>query len=196
MAPAELLGGQICSESKLFFTEAHDAVCGSNTKRGGHSASALSIASFVEVEGDEHHGIKSLTWPTPIVGLTELARGDSGFGKVNNAHLRAETPSSALRRRADDSCYTKMTPSGQRHPLAKCGSLSGRLRALKGTVAEVLIRGAGIAGLITVHGMDEAFSSASASALLKTSGVIRLVVTAFCVRPPIVLATSGYDYAA
>ncbi|MDA9445816.1 hypothetical protein [Bradyrhizobium sp. CCBAU 21360] len=91
MAPAELLGGQICSESELFFTEAHDAVCGSNTKRGGHSASALSIAAFFDVEGDEHHGIMSLAWPRPIVDLTELAHDDSGFGNVNNAHLRAES---------------------------------------------------------------------------------------------------------
>jgi len=198
LSPAELLRAQICTNSELsFFTEAHNALLGPITKRGGHWASGLSIASslgYGQGNGASRNQVVDVT--EPVVGWTELAHGDSGRECQQCTSACENSVSAVLRCRVYDSCYTNITSSGQRHPLVNFESLSGRLRELKETVAEVLGRLAGIAARIAVHGMDKAISSAGASVVSQTHGVIRLVVTAFCVRSPIVLATRGHDYAA
>lgn len=177
------LRAQICSEGDLsFLMEAHDALSGAIAKRAGFKglwASGLSIASSLGYrDANEASWSQLVDVVERIVDSTELpvlVDGDGGFGNFNNARLVARK----LRQRGaagmalEDTCFPKMNSFvGDRHPLADIDEFSGRLRAIKDTVANDLVLVARTEALIAGHGMDEAISRASAYATAGADAIL------------------------
>ncbi|WP_426443189.1 phosphoenolpyruvate mutase [Bradyrhizobium genosp. P] len=178
-----MLRAEICSRSTLsFLMEAHDALSGAIAKRAGFKglwASGLSIASSLGYrDANEASWSQLVDVVERIVDSTELpvlVDGDGGFGNFNNARLLARK----LRQRGaagialEDSCFPKMNSFvGDRHPLADIDEFSGRLRAVKDTVAEELVLVARIEALIAGHGIDEAIVRASAYAAAGADAIL------------------------
>ncbi|QQO35627.1 phosphoenolpyruvate mutase [Bradyrhizobium diazoefficiens] len=208
------LRAEICSESDLFFLmEAHDALSGAIAKRAGFKglwASGLSIASSLGYrDANEASWSQFVDVVERIVDATELpvlVDGDGGFGNFNNARLVARK----LRQRGaagialEDSCFPKINSFvGDRHPLADIGEFSGRLRAVKDTVADDLVLVARTEALIAGHGLDEAISragayaAAGADAILihsrkSTAEEIISFATAWRNRLPVVIVPTKY----
>ncbi|MDE5465833.1 MULTISPECIES: phosphoenolpyruvate mutase [unclassified Bradyrhizobium] len=170
-----MLRAQVCSNLELsFLMEAHDGLSAAIAERAGFKglwASGLSIASSLG-----YRDVNEASW-CQLVDAVErivdssklpvLVDGDGGFGNFNNARLLARK----LRQRGaagvalEDSCFPKMNSLiGDRHPLADIHEFSGRLRAVKDTVADDLVLVARIEALIAGHGMDEAILRAHAYA--------------------------------
>ncbi len=168
-----MLRAQVCSSSELsFLMEAHDGLSAAIAERAGFKglwASGLSIACSLGYR-DANEASWSQLVVERIVDSTELpvlVDGDGGFGNFNNARLLARK----LRQRGaagvalEDSCFPQMNSLvGDRHPLADIDEFSGRLRAMKDTVADDLVLVARIEALIGGHGMDEAILRAHAYA--------------------------------
>ncbi|WP_049823353.1 phosphoenolpyruvate mutase [Bradyrhizobium sp. WSM2254] len=178
-----MLRAEVCSKSTLtFLMEAHDALSGAIAKRAGFKglwASGLSIASSLGYrDANEASWSQLVDVVERIVDSTELpvlVDGDGGFGNFNNARLVARK----LRQRGaagialEDSCFPKMNSFvGERHPLADIDEFSGRLRAVKDTVAEDLVLVARIEALIAGHGIDEAVQRASAYAAAGADAIL------------------------
>ncbi|WP_028351393.1 phosphoenolpyruvate mutase [Bradyrhizobium murdochi] len=178
-----MLRHEICSNRELsFLMEAHDALSGVIAKRAGFKglwASGLSIAcSLGYRDANEASWNQLVDVVERIVDSTELpvlVDGDGGFGNFNNARLLARK----LRQRGaagialEDSCFPKMNSFvGDRHPLADIDEFSGRLRAVKDTVADDLVLVARIEALIAGHGMDEAVLRASAYAAAGADAIL------------------------
>ncbi|WFU14856.1 phosphoenolpyruvate mutase [Bradyrhizobium sp. CB3481] len=178
-----MLRGEICSNRDLaFLMEAHDALSGAIAKRAGFKglwASGLSIAcSLGYRDANEASWTQLVDAVERIVDSTKLpvlVDGDGGFGNFNNARLLARK----LRERGaaglalEDSCFPKMNSLvGDRHPLADIDEFSGRLQAVKDTVAEDLVLVARIEALIAGHGMDEALLRASAYAAAGADAIL------------------------
>ncbi|WGR96234.1 phosphoenolpyruvate mutase [Bradyrhizobium sp. ISRA443] len=166
---------QICCSSELsFLMEAHDGLSAAIAERAGFKglwASGLSIASAL---GYRDANEASWSQLVDIVGrivdcsrLPVLVDGDGGFGNFNNARLLARKlrQCGAAGVALEDSCFPKTNSLiGDRHPLADIDEFSGRLRAVKDTVADDLILVARIESLIAGHGIDDAISRAHAYA--------------------------------
>ncbi|TKV74016.1 phosphoenolpyruvate mutase [Bradyrhizobium elkanii] len=172
---AELMRSQICSSSEVsFLMEAHDGLSAAIAERAGFKglwASGLSIASSLG-----YRDANEASW-SQVVGVVErivdssrlpvLVDGDGGFGNFNNARLLARKlrQCGAAGVALEDSCYPKTNSLvGHRHPLADVDEFSGRLRAVKDTVADDLILVARIESFIAGHELDEALSRAHAYA--------------------------------
>ncbi|WP_456815226.1 phosphoenolpyruvate mutase [Bradyrhizobium sp. USDA 4529] len=169
-----MLRVQICSGELSFLMEAHDGLSAAIAKRAGFKglwASGLSIAcSLGYRDANEASWSQLVDVVERIKDSTELpvlVDGDGGFGNFNNARLLARK----LRQRGaagvafEDSCFPKLNSFvGNRHPLADIDEFSGRLRAVKDTVANDLILVARIEALIAGHDMDEALLRAHAYA--------------------------------
>ncbi|MDA9505705.1 phosphoenolpyruvate phosphomutase [Bradyrhizobium sp. CCBAU 11386] len=170
-----MLRAQVCCSRELsFLMEAHDGLSAAIAKRAGFKglwASGLSIASSLG-----YRDANEASW-TQLVDVVErivdssqlpvLVDGDGGFGNFNNARLLARK----LRQRGaagialEDSCFPKMNSFvGDLHPLADIDEFSGRLRAVKDTVAGDFVLVARTEALIGGQGMDEAISRAHAYA--------------------------------
>lgn len=173
--PAEMLRAQVCADLELsFLMEAHDGLSAAIAERAGFKglwASGLSIAcsfGYRDVnEASWSHLVDAVERIVDSTTLPVLVDGDGGFGNFNNARLLARK----LRQRGaagvalEESCFPKMNSLiGDRHPLADIDEFSGRLRAVKDTVAEDLVLVARIEALIAGHGMDEAILRARAYA--------------------------------
>ncbi|WP_409997250.1 phosphoenolpyruvate mutase [Bradyrhizobium cosmicum] len=174
-SPAEMLRAQVCSNLELsVLMEAHDGLSAAIAERAGFKglwASGLSIACSLG-----YRDVNEASWSQLVdaverivdsTKLPVLVDGDGGFGNFNNARLLARK----LRQRGaagvalEDSCFPKMNSLiGDRHPLADIDEFSGRLRAVKDTVAEDLVLVARIEALIAGHGMDDAILRAHAYA--------------------------------
>lgn len=180
---AQELRAEICSKSDLLFLmEAHDALSGAIAKRAGFKglwASGLSIASCLGYrDANEASWSQFVDVVERIVDSSELpvlVDGDGGFGNFNNARLVTRK----LRQRGaagialEDSCFPKINSFvGDRHPLADIDEFSGRLRAVKDTVADDLVLVARTEALIAGHGLDEAISRASAYAAAGADAIL------------------------
>ncbi|WP_426413945.1 phosphoenolpyruvate mutase [Bradyrhizobium ganzhouense] len=162
--------------------EAHDALSAAIAKRAGFKglwASGLSIASSLGYrDANEASWSQFVDVVERIVDSTELpvlVDGDGGFGNFNNARLVARK----LRQRGaagialEDSCFPKINSFvGDRHPLADIDEFSGRLRAVKDTVADDLVLVARTEALIAGHGLDEAISRAAAYAAAGADAIL------------------------
>jgi phosphoenolpyruvate phosphomutase len=172
---ADRLRKQICSNHELsFLMEAHDGLSGAIAERAGFKglwASGLSIScSLGYRDANEASWTELVEVVERMADATELpvlVDGDSGFGNFNNARLLARK----LRQRGaagvalEDKGFPKMNSFvGDRHPLADTAEFSGRLRAVKDTVADDLVLVARIEALIAGHGIDEALTRAHAYA--------------------------------
>ncbi|WBL77826.1 phosphoenolpyruvate mutase [Bradyrhizobium xenonodulans] len=180
---SQILRDEICSNSALsFLMEAHDALSGAIAKRAGFKslwASGLSIASSLGYrDANEASWSQLVDVVERIVDSTELpvlVDGDGGFGNFNNARLLARK---LHQRRAagialEDSCFPKINSFvGDRHPLADVNEFSGRLRAVKDTVADDLVLVARTEALIAGQGMDEAILRASAYAAAGADAIL------------------------
>ncbi|WP_407152488.1 phosphoenolpyruvate mutase [Bradyrhizobium sp. ORS 86] len=166
---------QVCCSSDLsFLMEAHDGLSAAIAERAGFKglwASGLSIAcSLGYRDANEASWSQVVDVVERIVDTSQLpvlVDGDGGFGNFNNARLLARK----LRQRGaagvalEDSCFPKTNSFiGDGHLLADIDEFSGRLRAVKDTVADDLILVARIEALIAGRGMDEAISRAHAYA--------------------------------
>lgn len=180
---AQELRRQICSESNLsFLMEAHDALSGAIAKRTGFKglwASGLSIASCLGYrDANEASWSQLIDVVERMVDSTELpvlVDGDGGFGNFNNARLLARKlcQRGAAGIALEDSCFPKINSFvGDRHPLADIDEFSGRVRAIKDTVADDLVLVARTEALIAGHGMDEAISRASAYAAAGADAIL------------------------
>lgn len=153
-APSQVLRADICSSSELsFLMEAHDGLSAALAERAGFKglwASGLSIAcSLGYRDANEASWSQLVDAVERIVDSTQLpvlVDGDGGFGNFNNARLLARK----LRQRGgagvalEDSGFPKTNSFvGDRHPLADVNEFSGRLRAVKDTVAEDVVLVAG-----------------------------------------------------
>lgn len=180
---AQELRAEICSKGDLLFLmEAHDALSGAIAKRAGFKglwASGLSIASSLGYrDANEASWSQFVDVVERIVDSSDLpvlVDGDGGFGNFNNARLVARK----LRQRGaagialEDSCFPKINSFvGDRHPLADIDEFSGRLRAVKDTVADDLVLVARTEALIAGHGLDEAISRASAYAAAGADAIL------------------------
>ncbi|WP_456763210.1 phosphoenolpyruvate mutase [Bradyrhizobium sp. USDA 4011] len=209
-----MLRDQICSSSELtFLMEAHDGLSAAIADRAGFKglwASGLSIAcSLGYRDANEASWSQLVDAVERIVDSTELpvlVDGDGGFGNFNNARLLARK----LRQRGaagvalEDSCFPKMNSLiGDRHPLADIDEFSGRLRAVKDTVADDLILVARIEALIAGHDMDEAilrahaYADAGADAILihsrrTAADEIVAFMRAWQTRLPVVIVPTKY----
>jgi len=174
-SPVEILRAQVCSNGELsFLMEAHDGLSATIAQRSGFKglwASGLSIAcSLGYRDANEASWSQLVDAVERIVDSSQLpvlVDGDGGFGNFNNARLLARK----LRERGaagvalEDSCFPKMNSFvGDRHPLADIDEFSGRLRAVKDTVADDLVLVARIEALIAGYEMDEALLRAHAYA--------------------------------
>lgn len=210
----EMLRAQVCSNNELsFLMEAHDGLSGAIAKRAGFKglwASGLSIACSLGYrdanEASWSHVVDVVERIVDSTALPVLVDGDGGFGNFNNARLLARK----LRQRGaagvalEDSCFPKMNSFvGERHPLADITEFSGRLRAVKDTVADDLILVARIEALIGGHGMDEAilrahaYADAGADAILihsrkSSADEILSFVSAWQNRLPVVIVPTKY----
>jgi len=211
---SEMLRAEVCSSSELsFLMEAHDGLSAAIAERAGFKglwASGLSMAcSLGYRDANEASWSQLVDVVERIVDSTKLpvlVDGDGGFGNFNNARLLA----SKLRQRGaagvalEDSCFPKMNSFvGDRHPLADIDEFSGRLRAVKDTVADDLILVARIEALIAGHGMDEAilrahaYADAGADAILihsrrSAADEILAFARAWQHRLPIVIVPTKY----
>ncbi|WP_456794062.1 phosphoenolpyruvate mutase [Bradyrhizobium sp. USDA 4506] len=166
---------QVCCSGELsFLMEAHDGLSAAIAERAGFKglwASGLSIASSL---GYRDANEASWSQLVDVVGrivdssrLPVLVDGDGGFGNFNNARLLARKlrQCGAAGITLEDSCFPKTNSLlGDRHPLADIDEFSGRLRAVKDSVADDLILVARIESLIAGHEIDEAISRAHAYA--------------------------------
>lgn len=163
----------IRSKELEFIMEAHDGLSAAVAARAGFKAlwaSGLSISSSLG-----YRDANEASW-TQIVDVVErmadashlpiLVDGDSGFGNFNNARLLA----AKLHQRGasgiclEDKGFPKMNSFvGNRHPLADIDEFSGRLRAVKDSVPQMVLV-ARIEALIAGYGLDEALTRASAYA--------------------------------
>ncbi|NTB87760.1 phosphoenolpyruvate mutase [Agrobacterium tumefaciens] len=167
------LSALIRSEELEFVMEAHDGLSAAIAARAGFKAlwaSGLSISSSL---GYRDANEASWTQIVDVVermadasGLPILVDGDSGFGNFNNARLLA----TKLQQRGasgvclEDKGFPKMNSFiGNRHPLADIDEFSGRLRAVKDTVPEMVLV-ARIEALIAGYGLEEALVRAHAYA--------------------------------
>ncbi|KWV55230.1 phosphoenolpyruvate phosphomutase [Bradyrhizobium macuxiense] len=170
-----MLRDQICSSSELtFLMEAHDGLSAAIAGRAGFKglwASGLSIACSLGYrdasEASWSQIVDAVERIVDSAKLPVLVDGDGGFGNFNNARLLARK----LRQRGaagvalEDSCFPKINSFiGDRRALADIDEFSGRLRAVKDTVADDLILVARIEALIAGHDMDEAILRAHAYA--------------------------------
>ncbi|MCV9947467.1 phosphoenolpyruvate mutase [Rhizobium sp. BT-175] len=163
----------IRSQNLEFIMEAHDGLSAAIAAQAGFNAlwaSGLSISSSL---GYRDANEASWTQMVDVVermadasGLPILVDGDSGFGNFNNARLLA----TKLQQRGasgvclEDKGFPKMNSFiGNRHPLADIGEFSGRLRAVKDTVPEMVLV-ARIEALIAGYGLEEALVRAHAYA--------------------------------
>lgn len=180
---SQILRDEICSKSALsFLMEAHDALSGAIAKRAGFKslwASGLSIASALGYrDANEASWSQVVDVAERIVDATELpvlVDGDGGFGNFNNARLLARKlhQRGAAGVALEDSCFPKINSFvGDRHPLADINEFSGRLRAVKDTVADDLVLVARTEALIAGHGMDEAILRASAYAAAGADAIL------------------------
>lgn len=172
---AELLRAQVCCSRELsFLMEAHDGLSAAIAKRAGFNglwASGLSIASSLGYrdasEGSWSQLVDVVERIVDSSQLPVLVDGDGGFGNFNNARLLARKlyQRGAAGVALEDSCFPKMNSFiGDLHPLADIDEFSGRLRAVKDTVAQDFVLVARIEALIGGHGMEEAISRAHAYA--------------------------------
>ncbi|MGY4183218.1 phosphoenolpyruvate phosphomutase [Bradyrhizobium sp. USDA 4518] len=169
------LRNQVCSSTELsFLMEAHDGLSAAIAARAGFKglwASGLSIACSL---GYRHANEASWCQLVDVVErivdssqLPVLVDGDAGFGTFNSARLLARKlhQRGAAGVALEDSCFPKLNSFvGDRYPLADVDEFSGRLRAVKDTVADDLLLVARIEALIAGHGMYEAISRAHAYA--------------------------------
>ncbi|MES4992385.1 phosphoenolpyruvate mutase [Phyllobacterium sp. 22229] len=163
----------IGSRNLEFIMEAHDGLSAAIAAQAGFKAlwaSGLSISSSL---GYRDANEASWTQVVDIVerladasGLPILVDGDSGFGNFNNARLLA----AKLQQRGasgvclEDKGFPKMNSFvGNRHPLADIDEFSGRLRAVKDSVPDMVLV-ARIEALIAGYGLDEALERANAYA--------------------------------
>ncbi|MDI2110552.1 MULTISPECIES: phosphoenolpyruvate mutase [Bradyrhizobium] len=170
-----MLRAQVCCSSEIsFLMEAHDGLSAAIAGRAGFKglwASGLSIASSLG-----YRDASEASW-SQLAGVVErivdsgqlpvLVDGDGGFGNFNNARLLARKlrQCGAAGVALEDSCFPKTNSLlGDRHPLADVDEFSGRLRAVKDTVADDLILVARIESLIAGHEIDDAISRAHAYA--------------------------------
>ncbi|WP_024510017.1 phosphoenolpyruvate mutase [Bradyrhizobium sp. ARR65] len=178
-----MLRDEICSTSDVsFLMEAHDALSGAIAKRAGFKglwASGLSIASSLGYrDANEASWTQLVDVVERIVDSTELpvlVDGDGGFGNFNNARLLARKlhQRGAAGIALEDSCFPKMNSFvGDRHSLADIDEFSGRLRAVKDTVAHDLVLVARIEALIAGYGMEEAILRASAYAAAGADAIL------------------------
>ncbi len=154
--------------------EAHDGLSAAIAKRSGFKglwASGLSIASSLGYrdanEASWTQLVESVERIVDSTALPVLVDGDGGFGNFNNARLLARKlrQGGAAGVSLEDSCFPKMNSLiGERHLLADIDEFSGRLRAVKDTVAENLVLVARIEALIAGHGLNEAILRAHAYA--------------------------------
>ncbi|QOZ23988.1 phosphoenolpyruvate mutase [Bradyrhizobium sp. CCBAU 51753] len=170
-----MLRAQVCCSRELsFLMEAHDGLSAAIAKRAGFTglwASGLSIASSLGYrdasEGSWSQLVEVVERIVDSSQLPVLVDGDGGFGNFNNARLLARKlhQRGAAGVALEDSAFPKTNSFvGDRHPLADIDEFSGRLRAVKDTVAEDFVLVARIEALIGGHGMDEAISRAGAYA--------------------------------
>ncbi|WP_027522006.1 phosphoenolpyruvate mutase [Bradyrhizobium sp. Ec3.3] len=209
-----MLRALVCSNSELsFLMEAHDGLSAAIAKRAGFKglwASGLSIATTLGYrDANEASWSQFVDVVERIVDSTALpvlVDGDGGFGNFNNARLLARK----LRQRGaagvalEDSCFPKMNSFvGERHPLADINEFSGRLRAVKDTVADDMVLVARIEALIGGHVMDEAllrahaYADAGADAILihsrkSSADEIFSFVSAWQNRLPVVIVPTKY----
>ncbi|MGV7215411.1 phosphoenolpyruvate mutase [Bradyrhizobium sp. UFLA05-112] len=209
-----MLRALVCSNSELsFLMEAHDGLSAAIAKRAGFKglwASGLSIATSLGYrDANEASWSQFVDVVERIVDSAELpvlVDGDGGFGNFNNARLLARK----LRQRGaagialEDSCFPKTNSFvGERHPLADINEFSGRLRAVKDTVADNLVLVARTEALIGGHGMDEAilrahaYADAGADAILihsrkSSADEILSFVSAWQNRLPVVIVPTKY----
>lgn len=180
---SQMLRDEICSKSSLsFLMEAHDSLSGAIAKRVGFKglwASGLSIASSLGYrDANEASWSQLVDVVERMVDLTELpvlVDGDGGFGNFNNARLLARKlhQRGAAGMALEDSCFPKINSFvGDRHPLADVNEFSGRLRAVKDTVADDLVLVARTEALIAGHGMDDAILRASAYAAAGADAIL------------------------
>ncbi|WP_038379270.1 phosphoenolpyruvate mutase [Bradyrhizobium elkanii] len=170
-----MLRAQVCCSSEIsFLMEAHDGLSAAIAGRAGFKglwASGLSIASSLG-----YRDASETSW-SQLAGVVErivdsgklpvLVDGDGGFGNFNNARLLARKlrQCGAAGVALEDSCFPKTNSLlGDRHLLADVDEFSGRLRAVKDTVADDLILVARIESLIAGHEVDDAISRAHAYA--------------------------------
>lgn len=180
---SQILRDEICSKTALsFLMEAHDALSGAIAKRAGFKslwASGLSIASSLGYrDANEASWSQLVDVVERIVDSTELpvlVDGDGGFGNFNNARLLARKlhQRGAAGIALEDSCFPKINSFvGDRHALADIDEFSGRLRAVKDTVADDLVLVARTEALIAGHGMDDAILRASAYAAAGADAIL------------------------
>lgn len=180
---SQILRNEICSKTTLsFLMEAHDALSGAIAKRAGFKslwASGLSIASSLGYrDANEASWSQLVDVVERIVDSTELpvlVDGDGGFGNFNNARLLARklNQRGAAGIALEDSRFPKINSFvGSRHPLADVNEFSGRLRAVKDTVADELVLVARTEALIAGHGMDDAILRASAYAAAGADAIL------------------------
>ncbi|KAA3509354.1 phosphoenolpyruvate mutase [Agrobacterium vitis] len=172
-ASEKSLSALIRSQELEFVMEAHDGLSAAISARAGFKAlwaSGLSISSSL---GYRDANEASWTQVVDVVermadasGLPILVDGDSGFGNFNNARLLA----TKLQQRGasgvclEDKGFPKMNSFiGNRHPLADIDEFSGRLRAVKDAVPEMVLV-ARIEALIAGYGLEEALVRAHAYA--------------------------------
>ncbi|WP_342710021.1 phosphoenolpyruvate mutase [Bradyrhizobium sp. B124] len=172
---ADTLRAQVCSKNTLsFLMEAHDGLSATIAQRAGFKglwASGRSIASSLGYrDANEASWGQLVDAVERIVDsgqLPVLVDGDGGFGNFNNARLLARKlhQRGAAGVTLEDNCFPKINSFvGDRHPLADIDEFSGRLRAVKDTVADDLVLVARIEALIAGHGLYEAISRAHAYA--------------------------------
>ncbi|MCC8938657.1 phosphoenolpyruvate mutase [Bradyrhizobium sp. Arg62] len=170
-----MMRSEVCCSSELsFLMEAHDGLSAAIAERAGFKglwASGLSIASSLGYrDANEASWSQLVDAVERIVDSSQLpvlVDGDGGFGNFNNARLLARKlrQCGAAGVALEDSCFPKMNSFvGDRHPLADIDEFSGRLRAVKDTVADDLILVSRIESLIAGHEIDEAISRAHAYA--------------------------------
>lgn len=210
---SQILRDEICSKTTVsFLMEAHDALSGAIAKRAGFKslwASGLSIASSLGYrDANEASWSQLVDVVERIVDSTELpvlVDGDGGFG-FNNARLLARKlhQRGAAGIALEDSCFPKINSFvGDRHPLADVDEFSGRLRAVKDTVAGDLVLVARTEALIAGHGMDDAilranaYAAAGADAILihsrkDTAEEILSFAAAWRNRLPVVIVPTKY----
>ncbi|WP_407170429.1 isocitrate lyase/phosphoenolpyruvate mutase family protein [Bradyrhizobium sp. ORS 111] len=193
--------------------EAHDGLSAAIAERAGFKglwASSLSIACSLSYrDAAEVSCSQLLRVVERIVGSTELpvlVDGDTGFDDFNSARSLARKlhQRGAAGVALEDSCFPKMNSLFGERPLADINEFSGRLRAVKDTVADDLVLVARIETFIGAHGIDEtilrahAYADAGADAILihsrkSTADEILWFVHAWRNRLPVVIVPTKYD---
>ncbi|WP_027534438.1 isocitrate lyase/phosphoenolpyruvate mutase family protein [Bradyrhizobium sp. WSM3983] len=209
-----MLRKQVCSNSELsFLMEAHDGLSAAIAERAGFKglwASRLSIAcSLGYGDANEASWSRLVGIVERIVGSTELpvlVDGDGGFCNFDNARFRARKlcQRGAAGVALEDSYFPTMNSFvGERHRLADIDEFSGRLRAVKDTVADDLVLVARVEALTTGHGVDEAvlrahaYAEAGADAIFirslkSTAEEILSFSSAWQNRSPVIIVPTKY----